>query len=528
MKTYRYICISLIALIFSSCSESLLNTIPKDRLASELFWKTEQDAEYAVNGIYSILGGQWRYTCMDGYTDIAHFVLQWRDESTIEKNTHNASSNVAASEWSYYYTIIAAVNSFLENIDLVEDIDGTLKSRLVAEAKTLRAFSFINLVMLYGDVPLITATLTIDDAKAVTRDSASSIWDFIAQELTAAADDLPVEQSQHGRVTKGVALGLKARAMLYSGRYQDARTAAKAVIDLNAYKLHDSYPELFDYAADGVSEIMFARQYAQNINAHSIFAFYTPNSLYTQQCQLVPTKPLVDAYLMKTTGLPIDNPNSGFDPKNPYKDRDPRLGYTIFVTGDQLPDGNTLNTLPGSGTGDDITISAENVTPTGWYFKKYVSFSDYSNPWNCGVSLAYLRYAEVLLTYAEACIELGGASIDASVTDAINQIRNRADVKMPAVTTTDQAELREIVRRERMVELACEGLRLYDIRRWKICEAVIPGTVKGMTYEGTGGSLATVELSGYVKEFNPSRNYLWPIPFNEITLNPNLSQNPGY
>ena len=140
-----------------------------------------------------------------------------------------------------------------------------------------------------------------------------------------------------------------------------------------------------------------------------------------------------------------------------------------------------------------------------------------------------MRYAEVLLTYAEASIELGGASIDQSVLDAINAIRGRADVGMPDVTTTNQVQLRCIVRRERLVELAIEGHRLYDIRRWEIGSSTT-GPIKGMTYNSptNPGTLVTAELSGFVKEFDPAKHYLWPIPFAQIQLNPNLKQNPNW
>ena len=534
MKTYKILYISLFTLIgLSSCTEDLLNPVPKDRLAKDLFWQTEQDAVYASTGVYALLGSQWRYCSMDTYTDMAHFVLQWRGESGIEKNTFESNNSVVLGDWQYYYQIIQASSSFLENVDPI-DMNGELKNRLKGEMKTLRAFAYINLVMLYGDVPLVTTTLTVDEAKAFTQTSVSSIWNFITDELTAAAADLPLNYatSDYGRVTKGVALGLKAKAMLYAGNYQEAKTVAKAVMDLGVYAIHKSYAELFDYEGEQSSEIMFARIFEKNAtatsNRHNIFQFFSVNSLFTQQCQSVPCKPLVDAYLMKSTGLPIDNPASGFNPRDPYNDRDPRLSHTIYVNGDELVNGAILNTIPGSGTGDDISSSAENVTPTGWYFKKWISAADFGNPARCGVDLIYLRYAEILLIYAEASIELGGANIDQSVLDAMNAIRERPDVNMPKVTTTDQSELREIVRRERMVELAMEGHRLYDIRRWRIAETVIPGTVKGMTYENAVGALVTVELSGYIKEFKANQHYLWPIPYRELTLNPNLKQNPNY
>lgn len=530
MKTIKiFICISILSSMMVSCEKDLLTTIPKDRLASDLFYQTEQDAIYASTGIYSRLGAQWRYCSMDGYSDIAHFILQWRSESAIEKNTFASNENVVRDEWAYYYGIIQAASSFLENVDRVPEMDPALNVRLKGEAKTLRAFAYINLAMLYGDVPLVTKTMSVDEAKAISRTTVSEIWDFISAELTTAAADLPDTQTDKGRVTKGVALGLKARAMLYAGRYSEARSAAASVIALGVHQINPSYKQLFDYTGENSSEIMFARQYTKTTAAHSIFYFYTANSLYTQQCQLIPTKPLVDAYLMKTTGLPITDPASGFDPYNPYANRDPRLSHTIYVNGDILPNGQILNSLPGSGTGDDITSSAENVTQTGWYFKKYVSNSDYAQPWNCGVNLIYLRYAEVLLTYAEASIELGGTNIDQSVLDAINALRLRADVGMPLVTTTDQAQLREVVRRERMVELAIEGHRLFDIRRWRIGPSTT-GTIKGMTYNSPSnpGTLITAELTGYVKEFNPDKHYLWPIPFNELQLNDNLIQNPNW
>lgn len=532
MKTHNHsikiFFLVLCASILVSCTDEFLNTIPKDRLSKNTFWKTQDDAIYALTGVYSLLTDQWRYSSMDAYTDIAHYVLQWREESVVEKNTLNSNNNVISNEWARYYQLIGTANSFLENIDLVEEIDENLRERLKAEAKTLRAFGYVNLIMLYGDVPLIKNTIDVNQAKQVKRTPSNEIWDFISEELTSAANNLPSQTDEQGRVTQGFALGLKARAMLYAGRYKEAKSAAKSVIDLKLYKLNDSYSKLFDYDGENSNEIIFARQFAKDLMPHSIFAFFTPNSLYTQQCQVVPTKSLVDAYLMQTTGLSIDNPNSGFDRANPYKNRDPRLYYTVYITGDILPNGQILNTLPGNGTGDDITISAENVTPTGWYFKKYVSTRDYQNPWNCGINLILMRYAEILLIYAESSIELG--EIDQSVLDAINQIRERPDVNMPTVSTMNQSELREVVRRERKVELAMEGLRLYDIRRWRIAESVIPGSVKGMTYQDPKNpeTFITVELTGYIKEFDVKKNYLWPIPFNEIKLNENLTQNPGY
>jgi hypothetical protein len=227
-----------------------------------------------------------------------------------------------------------------------------------------------------------------------------------------------------------------------------------------------------------------------------------------------------------TNGLAITAPGSGYDPANPYANRDPRLGFSVFLPGDILPNDKVFNPLPNSTTGDAVGSSFV-VSPTGFNIEKYVNKEDLAKPGNCGINLILIRYAEILLTYAEAKIELN--QIDASVYDAINKVRQRADVNMPAITTDKtQAELRTIVRQERMVELAFEGQRFFDIRRWKIAETVMPGKVYGLTYKDAGGNLQTIEVPGFTKIWD-SKNYLWPIPQKEIELNPNLKpNNPGW
>ena len=140
MKTNLILlCIAVSSLLMSSCEKDLLDTVPKDRLAADLYWKTEQDAIYAVNAIYSRLGSQWNYCSFDAFTDIAHFTLQWRSESSIEKNVIDASNNVVASEWSRFYTLIGTANNFLENVDKITFTTAGLNARLKDEARALRA-----------------------------------------------------------------------------------------------------------------------------------------------------------------------------------------------------------------------------------------------------------------------------------------------------------------------------------------------------------------------------------------------------
>ena len=190
------------------------------------------------------------------------------------------------------------------------------------------------------------------------------------------------------------------------------------------------------------------------------------------KARYVPTKALVDMY-ETLDGKLITDAASGYNPATPYANRDTRLKFSIFLEGDILPSGITFKPQPTSGTADAIG-STYIASTTGFNIKKYIIADDYGNPANSGINIILLRYAEILLTYAEAKIETG--QIDASVLAAINLVRNgRTDVKQPSVTTMSQSELRAIVRRERTVELAFEGQHLFDIRRWKIAEKVMPG-----------------------------------------------------
>lgn len=327
-----------------------------------------------------------------------------------------------------------------------------------------------------------------------------------------------------GRVTKGAALALKARADLFAGRYQLAAEAADQVMKLG-YGLYEFYQKLFTYAAENNKEVTLDKQFIKDSYFHNIFFDIAPYSQKNSNSNYVLTKALVDAY-QTIDGKSINDPTSGFDPYNPYLRRDPRLRFSVFLDGDVLPGGQVFKPNPNSGTADAVG-STYIASTTGFNIKKYINNEDYANPTNCGINIILLRYAEVLLTYAEAKIELN--QLDQSMYDAINAVRNkRDDVKLPSILgNRTQAELREIVRQERKVELAFEGLRLFDIRRWKIAENVMNGPVYGITYVNNG-QLVTVQSVAFNRVFDKSRHYLWPIPQKEANLNPNLIQNPNW
>jgi len=525
MKSIKYIFLAPLLIIFlGSCKKDLLETIPNDRISTEIYWKTESDFRLATNAIYADMDGVWNFVHWDAMSDIGHVTLQWRDESLIEKGSFDAANARVLSQWSGAYTGIQAANIFLDEIGQNKTIAKPVSEELQGEVRVLRAYFYMGLAALYGDVPLDTTEITLEESRNLTRTPVAEIWDFISRELTESAVLLPTTQTDKGRITKGAALALDARAMLYAGRYSDAADAAQAVMDLHVYSLYPSYKNLFSYAAENNQEVILDREYIKDVESNNIFALTTPNSIWPQINSFVATKQAVDAYQMNN-GKDITDPTSGFNPREPYINRDPRLRYSIITIGDTLLNGAIYDSRPFSGTADAIGFS-ENTTATGFNVNKYLNKEDLAQPANCGINIILLRYAEVLLTYAEAKIEEN--QIDQSVVDAINEVRQRPDVNMPPITLNHtQEELREIVRRERLVELAFEGLRYFDIRRWKIAENVIPGIVYGMTYVDQNGELQTIS-TGFLKVFNKNRDYLWPIPSTEIQLDPHLTQNPNW
>lgn len=514
----------IIAFSLLIACEDILETIPNDRVSSAVFWKSEQDAETALNSIYAALDDINLFV-LDGITDIGHTNTTFTVEWNIENGTYDASHSRIQTEWENGYRGIFLANEFLANIDKIESSNPGLIDRFTAEAKFLRAYFYMKLVGLYGDVPFITSPIDIENSTTIERTSKSTVWKFVFDELNEVANKLPESYDREiGRVTRGAALGLKARAGLWAEDYSIAAEAAKLVIDSRNYQIIDDYDELFTYEGENNNEIIFDKQFLQGTNTHNVFAFMGPRSQNNSNSTFVPTKALADLYPMQN-GKYIDDPESGFDPYNPYSNRDPRLKFTLFVDGDILPSGIVFKPVPGEG-GEDEIGKTQYISSTGYSLKKYISDKDLSTPSASGLNIILLRYAEILLTYAEAKIELG--QIDNSVYDAINKVRNRTSVNLPALPNNlSQSELREIVRRERVIELAFEGWHLFDIRRWKTAETVMPGKVFGITY-ADGDGLTTIEVPTVSKVFNAGKHYLWPVPQKELLLNPSLGQNPGW
>ncbi|MDR3251453.1 MAG: RagB/SusD family nutrient uptake outer membrane protein [Tannerella sp.] len=535
----KNIFIFLISLsIMSGCSD-VLDTIPTDRLSSEVYWQTDKDAEYAANAVYRFLESPATVIGRDIMSDIARATFETSDETKVEASIADPQTNIFQNTWNDMYRGIRRCNDYMANVDKITPTDVAKLNRFTAEVRTLRCYFYSQLVSYFGDVPLIKTPIGISESKTLTRTAVSEIYDFIYAEISDAVNYLPETTTEKGRVTKGAAYGILARAMLFAAGnvtgtdarttvyLERAKTAADAVIASNVYSLLPAYRDLFTYENENSREVVFDKQFMKDVYSNAVMNSFGAVSLGNNGSAMSPTNVMVDEY-ETVNGLKTSEDPS-HDPKNPYADRDPRLGYTVYVPGDRLPNGTVYDSRPGWSSSADVIGASYQVSKTGLLPKKYINAEDIgqSNRGNCGINLILIRYAEILLVAAETRIEL---NVEPDVAlQYINQIRQRPDVNMPERSgLTSQSALRDALRHERMVELGLEGNRFFDIRRWKIAESVCNmNEIKGMSYVDKDSGELVVITTDYRKKFT-SRDYLWPVPYNERQLNTNYTQNEGW
>ncbi|MCD7936425.1 MAG: RagB/SusD family nutrient uptake outer membrane protein [Tannerellaceae bacterium] len=556
MKKIYFICFLTLTVFLSSCAD-YLERYPLDGPASDTYFTDESDLLTGIYGIYKI--NSYRpvdniplQLVLDNLTDIG-YDRNTGDFHQISSGNHDVNNSFVKDIWEKSYQVIARCNFMLDNMHRAEDaVPAATYKALQGEARFVRAFTYHYLIELYGGVPLVTHMLSLDDAQ-MPRSSKKEVFDFIIKELDEIVNDLPDKQGGTGRAGKSAVYTLKSRTALYNGEYDMAAEAALKAMSLNVHSLDSNYGELFRYAGEGSQEIIWSHQFLQSAD----FTHSTPICFVSRNGQgysnKVPSQTLVDAYQC-IDGKDIDKSDL-YDPENPFENRDPRLGYTLAVPGsvffgfqfethrDSLECWN-YNTDPPTRIENQDGVNAY-ASFTGYCWRKYVDEADWGMTANSQINLTIMRYAEVLLNYAEAKIEAN--QIDPSVYDAINQVRQRASVDMPPLPTgLTQAELRSAVRKERLYELACEGFRLFDIRRWKIAEQVMDGPFYGRVQRGYLTSAPTIDENGIpnyshvanrsemriVQEriFNAKdgRDYLWPIPELEVSANAMIEQNPGW
>ncbi len=525
MKKILYLALAAL-IIFPACNEDFLDRENPNELTPGSFWSTAKDAELALNACYGLIT-YWETMWWDGLTDNAYSQFSWDGIQKFGNGTATPTEGYWDLRNHWDYGIIRRCNSFLENIDRVPDMEDALKKRFIAEVRFNRAFQYFFRAYMYGDFPLITKTLNLEESFVEGRTPKADVIKFVLDELDAAKDDLPVSYSgvDQGRITKGAALALKARVHLYEGQWSEAASTAQAVMQLG-YELFPKYEELFWEGNEYNPEIIMDAQFA-NLQGQKTWSdvYMAPNK-DGGWSSICPLQGLVDAYEC-TDGKTIAE--SGlYDPVDPYKNRDPRLTQTIVHPGSNWR-GRFFDPLNKDGLD---YFSKINASRTGYNMRKGINPA-FNSVWDQnGQNSVLIRYAEVLLIYAEAKIEL--KQIDNSVYEALDKVRLRAG--MPAVDKADnnsQEKMRELVRRERRVELALEGLRWYDIVRWDIAKDVMPGNAYGVKPGIVNAETGDVILSGdnivvEKRAFSMDKYKYFPVPQSVIDVNNKIIQNSGY
>ncbi len=510
--------------------------------------------------------------------------------NSIKSGTVSSEYSPAANNWTLMYKIITRMLVFMEELDSQSGVlTESEEDMLRGEANFMRASFWSYLISHYGDVPFYEEEISVDESFLLPRRDKFEILDKIYEYYDDAANALPTSYDGKEYATKGAAYAMKARIALYMGDYETAADAAKQCMDLNVYSLHPDFADLFISATKDSDETIFkfprSEEFNWALSGADLNVFIPRNHGGYNSRQ--PSWSLLASFEC-VDGLPIDE-SPLFDPRNPFKNRDPRCTMTIVPFG-SLEDGDGLAPSDGFNfMGIEYTPHPERKQvmnySTGSMIRNNDTRSVHTYGSYNGLALRKgvdedwldfrsakdrieMRYADVLLMYAEAKIELN--EIDQSVLDAINEVRDRAYANSPytnpEVVTTDQAELRLKVRNERRSEFAFEARRYMDLIRWELAEKAMTGPIPGLlnvaididpNVAPTGALMDNVVDPGLwfwgltpeidddglpdftalfdaglcralsVQNF-PARQYLWPIPAEERLLNTNLSQNQGY
>ncbi|AXY78001.1 RagB/SusD family nutrient uptake outer membrane protein [Paraflavitalea soli] len=552
----------MLATLLFSCKKDFLEIQPTDRFPEEtVITDTSVFEAYVINryigarlqdkegdGTDPGFGRGFEYSMWSSITDES---IYNNDDNTwtIQRGLLAPENlGMAGTIWPRSYRSIREVNFALNTLRTIT-MSQAHKDRLKAELQFIRAFRYHDLIRNYGGVVLmgdtaLSLTDNLQNDAFFKRATLKESIDYTVAQLDAAAAVLPVNNDGNwplGRATKGAALALKARLLLYAasplyatGTWADAATAAQAVISMNKYGIYqDGYGKLF-LTTDGNNEIIFARLYTKNANHTHLEIANGPNG-YGGWGGNLPMQNLVDDYRMMD-GTAITDPGTSYNPATPYANRDPRFYATILYNGATYR-GATLETFTPGGKDSKDGPDNWNTSKTGYYLKKFMNDAyPLQNPWgNAGFQpWIYFRYAEVLLNYAEAANEAYGPDVvpagsTFSARAAVNQVRARSGVNMPPVTAVSQTQLRDIIRSERRVELAFEEHRFYDVRRWKIADVTENKPAGGIIINKVGNNFTytpKVALDG--RKFL-TQHYWLPIPRAEIQASGNkIKQNDNY
>ena len=568
------ILIAGLCLALASCES--MDLVPDSQGNTASWYTSETELKMAANEFYIL--GYWQ--------EPLNSSEQWSDNTTYRLVNRNPGSNGSVLDgtlngqqyevyalWQQSYKLIARCNTMLESIHRAEgSVPRAVIDRYAGEAYFCRACKYADLLFFYGDIPYMSKTETIGEAEARGRMPRGEVKALVYADFDKAIERLPVKygESEPVHATRGAAMAMKARFALYMGDYAIAAEAAGACIDLGVYSLEPDYAKLFRQGTKTNPEKVFVLP-RSIVNDVVLDSWVVKNGLPRNAGgygSYNPSWDLLASYLC-TDGLPIDE-SPLFDPRNPFKNRDPRCAMTIVEFGsehcgflyDPSPAAKqVMNYTTGKlQSNQDTRMVNQYASYNGLLWKKGIDATWLDNGRKVEQDYIIMRYADVLLIYAEAMIELGKA--DDTALRAINMVRSRAygvDVEdteaYPAVKPGTQKELRKAVRTERRMEFAMENQRLQDLMRWKLAGKALNGynyillqpkdlldnvVDKGLWFWPMTPQIDDDGLADFSALFNagycttgaqrvfPEREYLWPIPTHDMELCPKLTNNPGY
>jgi hypothetical protein len=518
-----------------------LDVTPTNKFTDETYWTSEDKANSVLSMAYRQMFSSDYIFNNEILSDNVYNGYGTTNEKIIATGIADASNGRFESEYGNAYGGIKTCHTFLANIDRVSTMPADLRERRKAEIRFIRAMLYLQLTTWYGDVPHFATDITLEESKTLTRKPHAEIVAWIHKELDEVAAVLPSKEqyaaADNGRITKGAAVALNARAYLYDNDYAKVAEYTDKLINSSAfgsYSLFSNYEEMFWAKNEYNSEIMLSYEFVPDLRTWGNLVDFVPISAAARLCLAGPTQGLVDNYLMKN--------GKRWTPSDPdYANRDVRMGATIVYDGSTWTDraGKTYpivihpdGVTPAGKTSDKYTGVGTAQTPTGYYYRKYADPNPstyFGGGWESSLNLPIIRFADVLLMNAEAKNETG--QMNSTVWDAtIRKLRQRAGFDNTGealnIPSADQATLREVIRNERRSELALEGLRIFDIRRWKTAEVVLTQPGRGAKFDKSSGTYDYIKLPA--GNFSRNRDYLWAIPRKERLQNPNLTQNPGY
>ena len=531
-------------ILLSSCKKDL-ELSPLSSFSSETFWTSQNNAMLALAGVYRgniqmLDAGEFSATDWWSYHGL--LFLEFASDNAYDRRGDNSglnmltngtltNSNAYISQyWTLSYARIARANYFIENVDKTP-ADTAIINRMKAEARFIRATQYFYLSQYFGAVPLVTTTLTAAEANVVTKTAKADVALFVISELNDVATILPrfsaLTAAEKGRASKQAALAFLGRTQLGEAKYADAAATYATLINYGDNTIDPNYSSLFDGTNESSKEIIFATQFQKDL---------APNAMQLHDFPAIvggyhifnPLGSLVESYEF-ADGTPFSYTDSRYNASNIGANRDPRLSYNVLYNGQYFGSYRYVSHPDSASSADQLTLTKQ-ATRTGYGLRKF------NNPGfigsdlaNSGTDLPIIRYAEVLLSYLEARLESGSGITQALLDSTINQVRGRSSVNMPAVTETNPALLRDIVRRERRNELAFEGIRLWDLKRWNIASTVLNGDFYGAPFPGAvnlrkKGTTTDPYSRWYVtsKAYRAGTDDFWPIPLSEVNINPNL------